>query len=113
MSQITTHVLDTALGKPAAGIHIILHQRDARDWTQLACGISNNDGRVSGLLDDNIVLAAGDYRMHFATAAYFAEQQLEVFYPYVDVVFRLNSSGDHYHIPLLLSPFAYSTYRGS
>lgn len=113
MSQITTHVLDTARGKPAADIQLSLHRREAQGWHELASGVTNADGRVAGLLPDDLVLEAGDYRMHFSTEAYFQKQQLTVFYPYVDIVFRLDSSGDHHHIPLLLSPFAYSSYRGS
>lgn len=113
MSQITTHILDTALGKPAASVPLALYQQHGTDWTELAAGTTNGDGRVAGLLDTNRVLPAGTYRMHFDTAAYFTALDSSVFYPYVDVVFNLDSSGEHYHIPLLLSPFGYSTYRGS
>jgi len=113
MSQITTHILDTARGKPAASVPLALYQQHGTDWTELAAASSNEDGRIAGLLDVNRTLPAGTYRMHFDTAAYFSAQSLSVFYPYVDVVFNLDGSGDHYHIPLLLSPFGYSTYRGS
>lgn len=113
MSQITTHILDTALGKPAEAVPLALYKLDGADWTQLAAGTTNNDGRVAGLLDTHRVLPAGTYRMHFDTAVYFEALASCVFYPYVDVVFNLDDSGEHYHIPLLLSPFGYSTYRGS
>ncbi len=113
MSQITTHVLDTALGVPARGIHTTLFQRHGEDWLAIARGITNADGRVPGLLATDQVLDAGTYRMHFAIAGYFHESQQATFYPYVDVVFVIDGSGAHYHIPLLLSPFGYSTYRGS
>lgn len=113
MSQITTHILDTAAGLPAAGVPLSLYRRDGQGWQQLGLGVTDGDGRVAGLLRDDRVLDAGDYRMHFATESYFQKRDLEVFYPYVDVVFRLDNSGEHYHIPLLLSPFGYSTYRGS
>lgn len=113
MSQITTHILDTARGCPAAGVSLALYRLDDEVWSLLAAGETNSDGRVPGLLDDDQVLEAGTYRMHFATAPYFEGLDLGVFYPWVDVVFKLPKGGDHYHIPLLLSPFGYSTYRGS
>jgi 5-hydroxyisourate hydrolase len=117
MSQITTHILDTACGRPAAGVHLALYRAtddaEADTWEHLAGGVTNSDGRVAGLLDASLTLPAGRYRMHFAVADYFASRGQPVFYPYVDVVFDLDASGEHYHIPLLLSPFGYSTYRGS
>jgi 5-hydroxyisourate hydrolase len=112
VSQITTHILDTAAGRPAAGIAVALfHESDSSQ--PLAAGTTNEDGRVPGLLPDEQVLSAGTYRMHFATGPYLEGGEQAAFYPYVDVVFRLDGSGEHYHIPLLLSPFGYSTYRGS
>ncbi|EED32930.1 hydroxyisourate hydrolase [gamma proteobacterium NOR5-3] len=113
MSQITTHILDTALGQPAEAVPLALYQRSEGNWIELASGVTNDDGRVAGLLNADEKLAAGTYRMHFSTAAYFSALNLTVFYPYVDVVFNLDDSGEHYHIPLLLSPYGYSTYRGS
>lgn len=113
MSQITTHVLDTTRGRPAANVPIRLLLQLGDDWRELASGITNQDGRIAGLLDEQVKLAAGVYRMHFNTGAYFASHQEQGFYPYVDIVFELDGSGDHYHIPLLLSAFGYSTYRGS
>jgi 5-hydroxyisourate hydrolase len=113
MSQITTHVLDTTRGKPAAKVPISLWQQLDGEWQELAAGITNQDGRISGLLEDSVTLAAGIYRMHFATKAYFDHQGDSGFYPYVDIVFELDDKGDHYHIPLLLTAFGYSTYRGS
>ncbi|GAB3111948.1 hydroxyisourate hydrolase [Aestuariicella hydrocarbonica] len=112
MSQITTHVLDTSLGTPAEGIDITLAQLRGDDWFTLGTGTTNSDGRLPGLCPEG-PLPAGTYRMHFATAVYFQRQGCAVFYPYVDVVFCLDDSGQHYHVPLLLSPFGYSTYRGS
>lgn len=121
MSQVTTHVLDTALGRPAAGVAITLLRQDGNSWQELGAGITDTDGRVADLLGDDdggaqshaAALPAGVYRMHFATGSYFEARNKSAFYPYVDVVFQLDDSGEHYHIPLLLSPFAYSTYRGS
>lgn len=117
MSQITTHVLDTTRGKPAKGLPITLFAQTSDGWQQLATGITNADGRVANLLTDDVVLAAGVYRMHFATQPYFAANNETGFYPYVDIVFELDdashNSDSHYHIPLLLTAFGYSTYRGS
>jgi len=113
MSQITTHVLDTAIGKPAQGIDLTLSRLDGDSWELLGGGTTNSDGRVADLLPDDVTLEAGRYKVLFVTEAYFRQQQLKAFYPYAEIVFDIDGDGQHYHIPLLLSPFAYSTYRGS
>lgn len=113
MSQITTHILDTTRGLPAQNVPINLYAQKGNDWEELGGGVTNCDGRLPGLLADNVKLPAGIYRMHFATSAYFEANKEEGFYPYVDIVFELDAKGDHYHIPLLLTAFGYSTYRGS
>lgn len=114
MSQITTHILDTATGQPAAGVNLSLtRQSGDGQWQALARGVTNADGRVPNLLPDEMSLPAGTYRMHFDTGNYFEKREQPAFYPFVDVVFSIDGSGEHYHIPLLLSPFGYSTYRGS
>ncbi len=113
MSQITTHVLDTTRGLPAQHLPITLFAQTDDGWQQLASGATNTDGRIADLLADDVVLAAGIYRMHFATSAYFSANAEQGFYPYVDIVFELDGSNTHYHIPLLLTAFGYSTYRGS
>lgn len=113
MSQITTHVLDTTRGLPAQSLPITLYVQTKGGWKELANGITNSDGRIVGLLADNIVLPLGVYRMHFATKAYFESNNEKGFYPFVDIVFELDGSNRHYHIPLLLTAFGYSTYRGS
>jgi len=113
MSQITTHVLDTTRGKPAQNLPISLFAQNGDGWQELASGITNADGRIVGLLADDVVLAAGVYRMHFSTKPYFAANDEKGFYPYVEIVFELDGSNSHYHIPLLLTAFGYSTYRGS
>lgn len=113
MSQITTHVLDTASGKPAEGIPITLQRSTGKDqWEKIACGITDSDGRIATLLPVGQALARGVYRMFFETKAYFDRQKINAFYPFVLVVFEISDSS-HYHVPLLLSPFGYSTYRGS
>jgi 5-hydroxyisourate hydrolase len=108
MSHVTTHVLDAALGRPAAGITVALY--DARG-VELATGVTNADGRVPELGPDS--LPAADYRLVFETAAYFAASQRDTFYPRVTIDFTLADESSHHHVPVLLSPFAYSTYRGS
>lgn len=113
MSQITTHVLDTTRGFPAAGLPISLHKQEGDNWVQLAAGETNNDGRIGDLLTAGRILDAGVYRMHFDTQSYFDGNQEQGFYPYVDIVFHLDGEGAHYHIPLLLTAYGYSTYRGS
>ena len=113
MSQITTHILDTARGCPADGVTIHLYHREGGAWQDIGGGKTNEDGRLPGLCPEGEVLAAGTYRMHFAIAGYLESSGAEIFYPYVDVVFDITGDGQHYHIPLLLSPFGYSTYRGS
>ena len=113
MSQITTHVLDTSEGKPAVGISIELFEQNDGHWNSLSKGITNTDGRIAGLLPEGTVLNAGFYKMNFNTGDYFDAKEKQGFYPYVDIVFELGDDGSHYHIPLLLSAFGYSTYRGS
>jgi 5-hydroxyisourate hydrolase len=114
MSPITTHVLDTRTGRPAAGIRITLSQQGAAGtWQEMASGDTDADGRIRDLLASDTKLQPGVYRMDFATGDYFSGQGITGFYPHVPVIFELQEMDSHYHIPLLLSPFGYSTYRGS
>ena len=113
MSQITTHILDTTLGLPAQNVPITLFSQDGDSWKEVNAGVTNADGRLPDLLADDKKLAAGVYRMHFATGVYFKANNEAGFYPYVDIVFEIDASGTHYHIPLLLTAYGYSTYRGS
>jgi 5-hydroxyisourate hydrolase len=113
MSQITTHILDTTRGLPAQNVPITLFAQNGDSWKEVNGGITNTDGRLPGLLPKNEKLPAGIYRMHFATAVYFKANDETGFYPYVDIVFEIDDSGTHYHIPLLLTAYGYSTYRGS
>lgn len=113
MSAITTHVLDTARGTPAQGVEIVLSVLDGDRWDELARGETDADGRLGDLLPTGEPLPPGAYRLHFSTEAYFERSGDETFYPHADVVFRVTDGGGHYHVPLLLSPFGYSTYRGS
>jgi len=113
MSQITTHVLDTSKGKPAEGIAVTLQKPDGHDnWQDLGQGVTNSDGRITNLLSSDHVLPKGTYRLVFATGSYFDKANVKTFYPHVLIIFQINDSA-HYHVPLLLNPFGYSTYRGS
>lgn len=111
MSQITTHILDTSKGKPAEGVTIILYSGNNNAWKEIARGVTNSDGRITDLLKKDL-LPHGSYKMLFETKDYFDKSQAATFYPYVEIVFEIDSN-EHYHIPLLLNPFGYSTYKGS
>ncbi len=112
MSQITTHILDTATGKPAKGVAIRLYQQQNGEWRETAIGITSEDGRVNDLLAKDFVLPFGNYKMKFETKEYFDKQLVQTFYPYIEIIFEIDSI-EHYHIPLLLNAFGYTTYRGS
>ncbi|HXM73625.1 MAG TPA: hydroxyisourate hydrolase [Candidatus Dormibacteraeota bacterium] len=110
--SVSTHVLDTADGRPAAGVPVTLSHREATGaWEVVGNGITDADGRVREL--SAVPLEAGDYRLEFDTATYFKVAGMDAFYPEVLVVFKVTDPGAHHHVPLLLSPFGYSTYRGT
>lgn len=111
MSAVTTHVLDAARGRPAAGVAVTLEAASGPQWTQLAESTTNSDGRIGELGPQR--LDPGEYRLTFATGDYFDALGTESFYPRVQINFRITDPEQHYHVPLLLSPFSYSTYRGS
>lgn len=111
VSQVTTHILDTASGRPAAGVAVGLYAHDGGGWDLLATGTTDTDGRIKDLGPTE--LPAGTYRLNFDTGSYYEGMGTETFFPEVDLVFAVTGTGEHYHVPLLLSPFGYSTYRGS
>ena len=108
---ISTHILDTSRGRPAEGVTVTLHAQQDGGWKELARGVTNADGRVKPLLET--IPAAGVYRISFEIAPYYARLDTESFYPSVSVDFRVHAPSEHYHVPLLLNPFGFSTYRGS
>jgi len=112
MSQLTTHILDTAIGKPAEGVTIVLYQQQEESWQQLTLGTTNADGRIPNLLQKDFVLEPGVYKMRFETKPYFEKQAVQTFYPFIEISFTITGN-EHYHVPLLLNPFGYTTYRGS
>ncbi|UUL77086.1 hydroxyisourate hydrolase [Pseudarthrobacter sp. Fe7] len=110
VSHVTTHILDTGAGRPAAGVAVVLFQNDDGTWREPAASSTDADGRAKDLGPER--LEPGHYKLNFATGAYYAGLQTQTFFPEVDLVFEVTGP-EHYHVPLLLSPFAYSTYRGS
>jgi 5-hydroxyisourate hydrolase len=110
---ISTHILDTALGRPVAKVAVSLARLMDGAWILVNEAATDTDGRCKYLLPEGAVLQPGIYKVHFATASYYASKGLKGLYPYVEVVFEITESGQHYHIPLLLTANSYTTYRGS
>ena len=111
-SPITTHILDTARGRPASGVRVELERRGANGFELVGDGTTDDDGRLATLMAPES-LSAGEYRIRFDTGAYFERLEQRGFYPEVAIVFVVEATDEHYHVPLLLNPFGYSTYRGS
>ena len=110
-ATLSTHVLDATAGRPAAGVAIRLERRGPDGWSAAGAGQTDADGRVR--LEGSPGFEPGVYRITFGSGAYFEARGMASFYPEVAVTFEMTGQGGHYHVPLLLSPFAYSTYRGS
>ncbi len=108
---ITTHILDTTRGRPAAGIAARLEIQEPDGWHEIGSGITNEDGRIMDLGPDQ--LRAGSYRITVEIGAYYHQIGMESFFTSVCLCFTLKDPAQHYHVPLLISPFAISTYRGS
>lgn len=111
MTGITTHVLDTSRGRPAAGVPVVLERAQDTVWREVGRGTTDADGRANELLSS--ALQDGRYRLTFDTGTYFRAAGDACFYPEVSVTFVIERGEEPYHVPLLLSPFGYSTYRGS
>ena len=112
-SPITTHILDTAMGRPAAEVSVVLSQKKNTGWEELARSTTNADGRVEDLLPAEHSLENAIYRLEFFTLEYFQKNNRESLYPSVSIDFEVKDTTQHYHIPLLLQGFGYATYRGS
>jgi len=110
---LSTHILDTAVGRPAAGVEVSLARLVKDVWTPLNTCSTDADGRCKYLLPEAETLQAGVYRVHFDTAGYYKALGLQGLYPYVEIVFEIADKTQHYHIPLLLTANGYTTYRGS
>jgi 5-hydroxyisourate hydrolase len=112
MAKITTHVLDTARGKPAAGVAIVLEKKEGAGFSKVGSGATDDDGRLKTLSDPDGV-PAGTYRITFDVGGYYAKLGTESFYPEASVTFVVKDPAQHFHVPLLLAPYGFSTYRGS
>jgi len=111
--MITTHVLDLSTGKPAAGVRVVLSSVVDAERKTIATGVTDADGRLRDLVPAKTRVAAGTYELAFETGAYFIARKLAPFHPQVVVSFEVTDEAQHYHVPLLISPFGYTTYRGS
>ena len=110
---ISTHVLDTSIGRPAAAVAVDVYRREGDDWTPIGRGLTDGDGRITSLLDPDAQPTVGAFRIVFDIAQYFSSRRVESFYGQVIVEFNVRDAAAHYHVPLLVSPYGYSTYRGS
>jgi 5-hydroxyisourate hydrolase len=110
---ISTHVLDTSAGRPADGVAVRLERHEGVLWRTMAEAVTNADGRVPALVDPSALLEAGEYRLTFHVGPYFEARAVDAFFPRAVVEFRVRDAAAHYHVPLLVSPFGYTTYRGS
>jgi 5-hydroxyisourate hydrolase len=110
-SKITSHILDTEMGKPASGVSITLEYLNGDTWGRVGSGSTDNDGRVLDWLDCDV--PCGRYKISFNVEQYFQRHSRDSFYPNVSIEFYLKNSNEHYHVPLLLNAHGYSTYRGS
>ncbi|HEX3372278.1 MAG TPA: hydroxyisourate hydrolase [Candidatus Acidoferrales bacterium] len=112
MSAITTHVLDTSIGRPGGGIRVQLHRKSGEDWKLIGESRTDANGRCANLMAHEKA-ETGTYRLLFFPANYFHDRNSETFYSEIPIIFEVGDSDQHYHVPLLISPFGYSTYRGS
>ena len=114
MATISTHILDVARGAPAGGVEVALaSQNTDESWTELSNAWTDQDGRVKPFFLVSEPIQPGTYRLVFDTESYFTTLGVDSFFPQVSIVFRIDDAAQHYHVPLLISPFGYSTYRGS
>ena len=109
---LSTHILDTAQGRPAWGVALLLSRETGDGWREIGSGSTDADGRCRTLLAGS-ALERATYKLRFETAPYFAEQKITGLYPYVEIIFTVADPTQHYHIPLLLAANGYTTYRGS
>ena len=112
-SPITSHVLDTEKGIPAEGIPVRLEQKKNDQWQEIAAGVTNDDGRLIDWMPKDYELRDGEFRVEFDLEEYFSKQNRSTFYPQAVINFKIENTKQHYHVPLLLSAFGFSTYRGS
>ena len=112
-NPLSVHVLNLQDGLPSAGVTVTLEKQDGKDWTLLNTGSTNQQGRIPALYPADKALEQGTYRVTFQTGEWFKQHKMATFFPEIPVIFMVDGSVAHYHIPLLLSPYGYSTYRGN
>jgi 5-hydroxyisourate hydrolase len=112
-NPLSVHVLDLQNGQPTPGISVDLEQKTATGWRSLASGVTDAQGRIRELFPAGQPFVAGQYRVVFHTGAHYATVKQPTFFPEIPVLFKVEDATQHYHIPLLLSPYGYSTYRGN
>jgi|SRR5215471_20875541 len=110
---VSTHVLDTSIGRPASAVTVALQAQQTGAWIDISRDATNADGRAAALVPVGRALPAGNYRLIFRVGEYFARRGLESFYGDISVEFVVRDAASHYHVPLLVSPYGYSTYRGT
>lgn len=113
MSAITTHILDVSRGRPAPDVEVSLSRREQDAWLSVGAARTDGDGRAGDFLTDRDEVPRGVYRIRFEVGPYFERSGTDAFYPYVTIVFRVEDPGEHYHVPILLGPYGFTTYRGS
>jgi 5-hydroxyisourate hydrolase len=111
--SISTHILDTSRGRPASGVAVTLEHQEGGEWHHAGSGTTDTDGRARGIWAQQAAPPPGTYRLRFEVASYFQALGVASFYPRVEITFTVVHGSEHYHVPLLLSPFGFSTYRGS
>lgn len=112
-NPLSVHVLNLQTGTPSAGIQVTLERHTGATWQALAQGTTNEQGRIPELFPANMAIDKGEYRVVFKTGEYYQKLHQDTFFPEIPVIFEVRQTDQHYHIPLLLSPYGFSTYRGS
>lgn len=111
--MISTHVLDTSIGRPAAGVRVVLARQESGTWREIASASTDANGRIAEFAANGEPLSTGSYRLAFDVGGYFGGRHVDAFFTIVTVEFIVRDSASHHHVPLLVSPYGYSTYRGS
>ncbi|EJJ3922897.1 hydroxyisourate hydrolase [Salmonella enterica] len=112
-NPISVHVLNLKTGIPSEGVTVVLDKKEGDKWVKLNSAVTSQDGRINALYPDGKEIQPGDYRVTFETGKYYADHKEDTFFPEIPVIIHVPKAGEHYHVPLLLSQYGYSTYRGS
>lgn len=112
-NPVSVHVLNLQTGIPSEGVTVVLDKKEGDKWVKLNSAITSQDGRINALYPDGKEIQPGDYRVTFETGKYYADHNEDTFFPEIPVIIHVPKAGEHYHVPLLLSQYGYSTYRGS